>query len=128
MVVAIPAWSYLALKVLIVAGIQSDVYLGRLAVSFSLWLDMAISAISGIYSANQGILAKDYQWHWRAFLAPAVPMLFASTLFSILGGDLEGSMKAVTGSIVIPGTYGVLGTYAYLYLGKIYMSKNYNIV
>lgn len=59
-------------------GVGADIYLARVAISFSKWISIGISAISGICGMKQGILANDYQGHWQAFLAPFPYSLFQS--------------------------------------------------
>lgn len=129
LVVAVPVVSFYLLDVLIRVGIGMDTYLSRLAVSCSSWIHVAVAATSGIVGVNRGLFSNDFQWHWRAFLAPAVPLFVAElvlmVLASVIGHVPFGPLLTMLfADITINGSYGVLGTYAYLFLAEKYAKTN----
>lgn len=106
-------------------GLSKNTYLERVASSLSVLMLLSVSAIASIISVNRALLSNEFQWQWRAFLTPAIPLglldfviLFCRTIF--------GSYHFVRFVYQVPhlflsyGSCGVLGAYVYLLLAERY--------
>lgn len=109
--------------------IGSETYLSRVASSLSILMLLSISTITSIISVNRALLANEFQWQWRAFLTPAIPLgvldfviLSARTIF--------GKYHFVRFLYQLPhltlsyGSCGVLGAYIYLLLAERYVRNH----
>ena len=108
---------------------QGTTYLSRVADSLSVLMLLAVSALVSIISVNRALLSNEFQWQWRAFLTPAVPLGIFDVIIMIIrlifGNYSFGHLLYQAPHLFISyGSCGVLGAYVYLNLAERYARAN----
>lgn len=129
LIVSVPLVLFYLLGLVTYLKVGSGSYLARVATSCSSWIHIAVASISAIFGVNRGLFANQYQWQWRAFLTPAIPLFVLELVFVIIAAlfsDVPFGFLTVMlfSDFAVNGSYGVLGTYAYLTLAERYAKTN----
>lgn len=106
-------------------------YLGNLTLALATFMILAAAALAAIISVNRALLASEFQWQWRAFLTPAIPLgviKFISSFISLVTGN-TGFFYAIWSVIHFTascGSCGVLGAYVYMMLAERYAKAHFD--
>lgn len=130
LVAALPLAFFHILGILIQKSLGSGTtYLSRVADSLSVLMLLAVSALVSIISVNRAFLSNEFQWQWRAFLTPAIPLgildfvvLVYRLIFS--GYSFGHFLYQAPHLFLSYGSCGVLGAYVYLNLAERYARAN----
>lgn len=105
--------------------LKCDSYLSNLTAAFATSMLLAAASLTSILSVNRALLANEFQWQWRAFLTPAIPMgvmKFLTVFLRLITGreSYLYSIWTVAHFFLSCGGCGALGAYCYLSLAEKY--------
>lgn len=108
---------------------DTQTYIGKIVFALGILVILSCAALASIISVNRALLSNEFQWQWRAFLTPSIPLGLANVVFSLLrlfAGKL-GFMYFIwysTHLFLACGSCGVLGAYVYLKWAEIYAQRH----
>lgn len=126
MIAAVPLAVVHLASLLIQSLVGYHSYLARVAYYLSTLMVLAVSGLVSIISVNRALLANEFEWQWRAFLTPAIPlgcMDFVLTFILTVLGKGEGfflGLLQVVRLFFVYGTCGALAAYVYLIVAEKY--------
>lgn len=106
-----------------------ETYIGRIVIALAILVVLSCAALASIISVNRALLSNEFQWQWRAFLTPSIPLGLANVLLSIVhlfSGSINFlfflwySIHLLLGC----GSCGVLGAYVYLKWAELYAQRH----
>lgn len=105
--------------------LPTETYTSRVVSALAVLMVLSAAALASIISVNRALLANEFQWHWRAFLTPAIPIgaidLFVH-LIRVISGHASFSflLFQVPHLFLSVGSAGALGAYFYLICAERY--------
>lgn len=105
--------------------LSSTTYVSRLTSALAVLMVLSAAALASIISVNRALLSNEFQWHWRAFLTPAIPLgaidLFVHLVRVITGhASFSFLFFQVPHLFLSAGSAGALAAYVYLILAERY--------
>lgn len=105
--------------------LRTETYISRVTSGLAVLMVLSASALASIISVNRALLANEFQWHWRAFLTPAIPFgvidLFVHLVRVISGhASFRFLLFQVPHMVLSVGSAGALGAYVYLICAERY--------
>ena len=129
LMVSLPLSLIYVIAYIIEFRLNTSTYTSRVASSLAIIMLFSAAALASIISVNRALLSNEFQWQWRAFLTPAIPLGAIDTLvhlFRILAGhaSFRFLLFQVPHVFLSVGSSGALGAYVYLILAERY-AKNH---
>lgn len=126
MIAAVPLFVVHLAGLLIQSFVGYGFYLSRVVYYLATLMMLAVSGLVSIISVNRALLANEFEWQWRAFLTPAIPLgcmdVVLALILTILGKN-EGFFLSLLQCIRLffgYGTCGALAAYVYLLVAEKY--------
>lgn len=126
MIAAVPLVAVHLIGLTIQSMVGSASYFARVVFYLTSVMLLAVSGLVSIISVNRALLANEFEWQWRAFLTPAIPLaamdLIIMLIFTILGkgsGFFLGLLECAR-LFFGYGSSGALAAYVYLLVAERY--------
>lgn len=109
----------------------SDTYLTGLTTVFANYMVLLTASLSAIISVNRAFLANEFQWQWRAYLTPAVPLFMLDAIYMFLkllrgNTNLLAAIVHLAHQIMAYGSCGAMGAYVYQIFAAKYAKSHMN--